>query len=185
MNATIGLDKVTTSYSNFVTLANKMFRIDPYEVTYCGDLTYEFIREELDSSIDDSFLYFDEANEEFTLAPHTVHTPGLYDGDFLLFYFKDNPDLQMKVKLIIEIYKCEFNTVKFKENRMFRTYILNEDDFSYSVPNIVTEPDCSRQPLIESLEFVIVQVPEGVDAVELVEYDDKLNRVKWHKTVNL
>ena len=91
----------------------------------------------------------------------------------------------MKVKLIIEIYKCEFNTVKFKENRMFRTYILNEDDFSYSVPDIVTEPDCSRQPLIESLEFVIVQVPEGVDADELVEYDDRLNRVKWHKTVNL
>ena len=49
MNATIGLDKVTTSYSNFVTLANKMFRIDPYEVTYCGNLTYELIREELDS----------------------------------------------------------------------------------------------------------------------------------------
>ena len=59
MNATIGLSQETISYSDYVVLANQLFRIDPYEKTFCGDMAYEFVRNSADSSIDDSFIIFD------------------------------------------------------------------------------------------------------------------------------
>ena len=57
---------------------------------------------------------------------------------------------------------------------MFRTYTLNDDDFSYAVPNIITVPsDCGRSPVLEQLDFVVTKVPEGIDPLLLVEYDEK------------
>ena len=145
MNATIGLSQETVSYSDYIELANQIFRIDPYEKTFCGDMTYEFIRDSSDDSIDDSFILFDAVNEEITIAPQTVHLPGIYDGYYLLFYFIDYPELQLKLDINIEIFACEFGSVKFKQSRMFRTYTLNDDAFSYSVPKIVTVPaNCGR-----------------------------------------
>ena len=91
MNATIGLSQETFSYSDYVVLANQLFRIEPYEKTFCGDIAYEFVRNSADSSIDDSFIIFDQANERITIAPQTVHTPGVYQGYQLLFYFVDEP----------------------------------------------------------------------------------------------
>ena len=77
-------------------------------------MTYEFIRDMPDDSIDDSFILFDPVNEQITLAPQTVHTPGLYEGYQLLFYFVDYPDLQMRVDISIEILPCEFSQVDFQ-----------------------------------------------------------------------
>ena len=55
---------------------------------------------------------------------------------------------------------------------MFRTYTLNDDAFSYAVPDIVTVPaDCGRAPSIEQLDFEVTQVPEDVDPLALVEFD--------------
>ena len=77
-------------------------------------MSYEFIRDLSDDSIDDSFILFDQANEQITIAPQTIHTPGIYEGYYLLFYFVDYPELQMRVDINIEIFSCEFSSVEFK-----------------------------------------------------------------------
>ena len=74
MQATIGLSQETVSYSHYITFVNRVFRIDPYEKTFCGDMTYEFVRDlSNDEIIDDSFIFFDMVNEELTLAPKVLH----------------------------------------------------------------------------------------------------------------
>lgn len=39
--------------------------------------------------------------------------------------------------------------------------------------------------MVEQVDFVVTQVPEGVDPLLLVEFDDRQNRVKWFKTTDL
>ena len=73
MSATIGLSQETISYSDYIGIANGIFRIDPFEETFCGDLTYEFIKDSPDGSVSDSFILFDAVKEEITIAPQTIH----------------------------------------------------------------------------------------------------------------
>ena len=92
MNATIGLSQSTESYEHLITYANQVFGIVPFEQTYCGGMTYLFVRDIDDLSIDDSFYFVDDAYQEVTLRPELIHTPGLYDGYYFLFYYIDHPD---------------------------------------------------------------------------------------------
>ena len=90
----------------------------------------------------DSFLFVDLENELIILDPQLDQEPGLYDGYSLQFYFLDYPEVKIDVQLSITLLPCELTSVKFRDSKIFETYIFNDEEFSLPLPDLVTEPNC-------------------------------------------
>ena len=81
------------------------------------------------------------------------------------------PDRELKVPVTFDVLPCEHSLVEFKLTKLFRTYIINDDEFSQGLPDLKTTPDCGRVPLLEDIIFEVVSVPEGIDPEELVKFN--------------
>ena len=157
-------------------------RVDPFEENYCHEMSSAFVST---TGATDSFLFVDLENEVIILDLQIDQEPGLYDGYSLQFYFIDYPEVNIDVPISITLSPCELTSVKFKDSKIFETYVFNDDEFSLSLPDLVTEPNCGGVYELEEVQFQVTDVPNEVDPLELVLFDYELQKVTWLKIVNL
>ena len=91
----------------------------------------------------------------------------------------------MKVPVIFELFACEHSSIKFKSTNVFKSYVINDYEFSIGLPDLESKPDCGRTPLLEEVIFEVVTIPRGIDSEELVEFNLNTNRVTVKHCINL
>ena len=131
-------------------------RVDSTTPTYCGPIDYNLVAEQNDY-VDYSFIVLNREISEIKLAPLALHEPGIYTELYIAFYFVDFPELQVKQRLQVNVVKCEFDYIRFKQDKFSRTYLLGSAMFSSGLPDFETYPDCGRKPEITLLTAKVQQ----------------------------
>ena len=115
-------------------------------------------------------MVFEKELNLINIAPKESHEPGIYDAN-LRFYFMDNPWLQLKIPVTIEITECVTESASFANDSLIASYIVGEEALSVNLPSIQVKPNCKKSPRIKNYVLTPIELQEGSNLKDLVDFD--------------
>ena len=79
----------------------------------------------------------------------------------------------------MNILRCEFDSIKFTQDKIFNTYALGSFAFGLELPELEYFPNCGREPEAYIYYVTVLEAPSGVDVDKLYYFNQDFGRITF------